>query len=204
MPKDPGKRADGNFLGRWSRRKADGMEQRRCPEDAAGQPPCGGEPSEGRRDGAELPARAPHTILTDEHMPPIDSLTENSDFSGFLSPGVSEELRKLALRKLFRSAIFNDRDGLDDYDEDFRNFAALGDHITSDMKHRMELEEQRKRRTQEAETEAAAEAESAPKPEQPAEQAAPDKAPDEAPDDPAGEAGDVNQETPARADNRSP
>jgi len=200
MQKGPGKHADGNFLARWSRRKANGAQQRRSSAGAAGQPPSGGELSEGRRDGAELPARAPQTTLTDAHMPPIDSLTENSDFSGFLSPGVSEELRKLALRKLFRSAIFNDRDGLDDYDEDFRHFPALGDHITSDMKHRMELDEQRKRRAQEAETQAAAEAEPPPKPDGPAEQAAPH----EAPDDPAGEAGDVHQETPKRADHRSP
>lgn len=200
MRNDPGKHADGNFLARWSRRKADGMEQRRSPAGVAGQPPAGGEISEGRRDGAELPARAPQTLLTDEQMPPIDSLTEDSDFSGFLSPGVSEELRKLALRKLFRSAIFNDRDGLDDYDEDFRHFPALGDHITSDMKHRMEVDEQRKRRAQEAETEAAAEAESPPEPERPTE----DLAPDEAQADQVGEAGDVNKENPARADNRSP
>lgn len=200
MRNDPGKRADGNFLARWSRRKADRMEQRRPPVGVAVQPPSAGELSEGRGDGAELPARTPQTMLTDEQMPPIDSLTENSDFSGFLSPGVSEELRKLALRKLFRSAIFNDRDGLDDYDDDFRNFPALGDHITSDMKHRMEVDEQRKRRAQEADTEVAAEAESPPEPERPAEQVTPD----EAPDDQAGEAGDVNKENPGRADNRSP
>lgn len=192
MQKGPSKHADGDFLARWSRRKAGGMERRRSPAEAAG------ELSEDRRDGAGLPDRAPQTILADEDMPPLDSLTENSDFSGFLSPGVSEELRKLALRKLFRSAIFNDRDGLDDYDEDFRSFPALGDHITSDMKHRMEVEEQRKRRAQEAETEAAAE--SQPEPERPTEQVAPD----EAQDDQAGETGDVNQETPGRADNRSP
>ena len=200
MQKGPGKHADENFLARWSRRKAGGVEQRRSSAGVAGQPPSGGELIEGRRDGAELPARAPQTILTDAHMPPLDSLTENSDFSGFLSPGVSEELRKLAVRKLFRSAIFNDRDGLDDYDEDFRNFAALGDHITSDMKHRMELDEQRKRRAQEAETEAAAEVESQPKPDRPAEEITPN----EAQDDQVGEAGDANQENPERADNRSP
>ena len=49
----------------------------------------------------------------------------------------------MALRKLFQTAKFNVRDGLDDYDEDFRDFAALGDILTVDMKHQQELAEAR-------------------------------------------------------------
>ena len=84
-------------------------------------------------------------VLTDEDMPDVESMDEDSDYSGFMSEGVSEELRKLALRKLFSGAGFNIRDGLDDYDDDFRSFAALGDIITSDMKHQMEVQEARKK-----------------------------------------------------------
>ncbi|NIQ95758.1 MAG: hypothetical protein GWN87_17280, partial [Desulfuromonadales bacterium] len=40
---------------------------------------------------------------------------------------------------------FNIRDGLDDYDEDFRTFASLGDIVTADMKHQQELAEARAR-----------------------------------------------------------
>ena len=87
-------------------------------------------------------------LLTDADMPDIEELDEKSDYSGFLSPGVSDQLRKLALRKLFRSEKFNIRDGLDDYDDDFRNFAALGDIITCDMKHQQELAEQREQQRQ--------------------------------------------------------
>ena len=83
--------------------------------------------------GGEAPKPAP--VLTDEDMPDVASMDENSDYSGFMSEGVSEELRKIALRKLFSGVGFNIRDGLDDYDDDFRSFAALGDIITSDMKH---------------------------------------------------------------------
>ncbi|WP_025770872.1 DUF3306 domain-containing protein [Thioalkalivibrio sp. HK1] len=82
-------------------------------------------------------------ILTDADMPPIETLDEHSDYSGFLSPGVSEELRRRALRKLFLSAAFNVRDGLDDYDDDFTSFEALGDMVTADMKHQMEVEAER-------------------------------------------------------------
>lgn len=82
-------------------------------------------------------------VLRDEDMPDIETLDEKSDLSGFFSPGVSGELRRLAFRKLFRSQIFNVRDGLDDYDEDFRGYAALGEIITSDMKHQAELAQEK-------------------------------------------------------------
>ena len=51
-----------------------------------------------------------------------------------MSEGVSSELRKAALKKLFFSGKFAARDGLDDYDDDFTHFEPLGDTITSDMK----------------------------------------------------------------------
>lgn len=87
-------------------------------------------------------------VLTDADMPPIDTLTEESDFSGFMSGGVSDKLRNLALRKLFGAPSFNIRDGLDEYDEDYTYFEKLGDIVTSDMKHQMELEEAEKREQQ--------------------------------------------------------
>ncbi|HSH43996.1 MAG TPA: DUF3306 domain-containing protein, partial [Arenicellales bacterium] len=75
------------------------------------------------------------------------------------SPGVSEALRNQALRRLFRSARFNVIDPLDDYNEDYRSFQALGDLVTSDMRHRMELEkeqaEERAELASDAETPAA-------------------------------------------------
>ncbi|MDH3634574.1 MAG: DUF3306 domain-containing protein [Gammaproteobacteria bacterium] len=84
-------------------------------------------------------------VLTDADMPPIESLDENSDFSGFMSEGVSDELRNLALRKLFKAPVFNIRDGLDEYDEDYTFFEKLGDVVTCDMKHHIEMKEQEER-----------------------------------------------------------
>ena len=81
--------------------------------------------------------------LTDADMPPIESLDENSDFTGFMSSGVSAELRKLALRKMFKASVFNVRDGLDDYDDDYTSFVPRGDLITSDMKHMAGVEARR-------------------------------------------------------------
>jgi hypothetical protein len=113
---------DEHFLRRWSDRKL--ASQQTLVEQSEPEPlqeqPC------------------------DEDMPPLESLNESSDYTGFLSPKVSESLRKLALRKLFHGSDFNLCDGLDDYDDDFTTFQALGDVITADLRHQMELEEQRK------------------------------------------------------------
>lgn len=74
------------------------------------------------------------TVLTDEDMPPIESLSEKSDFSQFLSSGVSDQLRNLALRKLFNLPQFNVRDGLNDYDEDFSQIPVLAQEVASKMR----------------------------------------------------------------------
>ena len=79
--------------------------------------------------------------LTDEDMPDIETLNEDSDFSGFMSTGVSETLRKMALQKLFHGKTYNIRDGLDEYDGDYTSFEKLDPSvITCDMKHMIEVE----------------------------------------------------------------
>jgi hypothetical protein len=92
-------------------------------------------------------------------MPDIGTLGEDSDFTGFMSPGVSDELRNLALRKLFHAPVFNIRDGLDEYDEDYTSFEKLGDIVTCDMKHQIEVQERKRREALELEEQARAEAE---------------------------------------------
>ena len=141
MTKRPRQRDDTDsgdgFLTRWSKLKDQSgkVEIPEPPEQQIqGQPETGGE----------------EPVKRDEDMPPIDSLDENSDVRDFFSPGVSEALRKAALRKFFHSPGFNIVDGLDDYDDDFRSFQALGDIITADMRHQMELKEQRQREMEEA------------------------------------------------------
>jgi len=82
--------------------------------------------------------------LTDEDMPDIETLDENSDYAGFMSTGVSESVRKMALRKLFHGETYNVRDGLDDYDGDYTFFEKLDPTtVTSDMKHMIEVEAKR-------------------------------------------------------------
>ncbi len=83
--------------------------------------------------------------LTDEDMPDIETLDENSDFSRFMSTGVSEGLRKMALKKLFMGKSYNIRDGLDEYDGDYTKFEKMPKTmVTSDMKHMVEVEAKKK------------------------------------------------------------
>ncbi len=139
-----------SVFSRWSRRKLEVKEaEESSPEsielaklEAGAEGPLAEAP-------VEVEPEAPP--LTDADMPDIETLTEESDFSPFMSPGVSDELRNLALRKLFRASVFNVRDGLDEYDDDFTTFEKLGDIVTSDMKHRVEMEEQKLREKLEAE-----------------------------------------------------
>lgn len=117
-------------LSRWAKRKQAVLEEQQQAEQAKQAGLAG-------QEEAALP------VLTDEDMPPLSSLTPDSDYSGFLSPGVSDELRRLALRKLFHSPAFNVVDGLDDYDGDYTSFAKLGDVVTAEMRHRVEQEARR-------------------------------------------------------------
>ena len=82
-------------------------------------------------------------------MPPIDSLNGDSDFSVFMSPGVSDELRTEALHKLFHQPEFNVTDGLNDYDEDYTSFAGLGTLVTQEMKRMLKRELQRELESEE-------------------------------------------------------
>ena len=79
--------------------------------------------------------------LTDEDMPDVETLNEDSDFSGFMSTSVSEGLRNMALKKLFMGKSYNVCDGLDDYDGDYTVFDKMpADMVTSDMKHMIGVE----------------------------------------------------------------
>ncbi|MCW8906799.1 MAG: DUF3306 domain-containing protein [Sedimenticola sp.] len=116
-----------DFIGRWSRLKLE-------PEPT---PPLAPEPA------SEEPPVPPG----DDDMPPLSSLDESSDYSGFFSERVSEALRQQALRKLFHSPSLNLCDGLDDYAEDFTSFIPLGDIITADMRHQLVMAEERARQS---------------------------------------------------------
>ena len=111
-------------LSRWSRRKAATREkQSAVKESDEAAPSLEEEP-------ADVPAPAGGEAAPEEAAPPdlpdIDSLTAESDFTVFMRDGVPDELRKLALRKLWRSdPVLANVDGLVDYGEDFTDAADV-------------------------------------------------------------------------------
>lgn len=126
------------FMKRWSRRKIDAQSE--DVENIVNTSEAGSTAEE----NISLEQSASNTEVeeykTDADMLPLDQLTEESDFSDFLSPNVSEVLRRQALRKLFHMPFLNIVDGLDDYAEDYTSFAALGDIIPHEMKRMLDRE----------------------------------------------------------------
>ena len=123
------------FLSRWSQRKIE--QQNLDAADASNQAlalddPASLTPSEPQNESVADVEN--EIVLTDADMPDIESLNESSNFSQFFSSGVSEELRDLALQKLFRLPEFNLRDGLNDYDEDFSKMTALTEAVASQLR----------------------------------------------------------------------
>ena len=133
-----GTHEEGGFLRRWSRRKAEARADTEA-EEGRGDSSA---PMD-RHNRQEAPAVAttqPERVLTDADMPALESLNENSDYSCFMSPGVSEELRQAALRRLFRSSGFNELCPLEGEYFDGHGFDALGSVVTHEMRAAMERE----------------------------------------------------------------
>lgn len=55
-------------------------------------------------------------------LPPLESLTADSDYSAFMQAGVSPDLRREALRRLFQSGKYGALDPLDPYRADYGNY----------------------------------------------------------------------------------
>ena len=104
--------SDETFLQRWSRRKHAVARDTAAAEPAPAAPepiaaPIAPPPVEGI--SAEPPAP----------LPPVESLTFESDFRAFLEPHVAEDVKRQALRKLLHDPRFNVMDGLDVYIDDY-------------------------------------------------------------------------------------
>ncbi len=134
-PHQPDDTDSEGFFTRWSKRKKQAE-------------PSHAEAKEEQIDADADDQKVEEPVKSDEDMPPLETIDGSSDVSEFFSPGVSEALRKAALRKMFHSPEFNIVDGLDDYDDNFTTFSALGDIVTADMRHQMELEKERQRAQQ--------------------------------------------------------
>ena len=109
------KTPDGFSLRRWSRRKLEAVREREEKEPLGAVPPAAGPPA-----AATVPAgAAPPPDAAPPELPPVESLTPESDFTVFMHPKVDEGLRRQALKRLFADPRFNVMDGLDIYIDDY-------------------------------------------------------------------------------------
>ncbi len=92
------------FLSRWSRLKLEQPREAPVPEEAK----------------EESPAPA---------LPPMESVTPESDFAPFMHPKVADALRRVALKKLFADPHFNVPDVNEAYSGDWTG----GDPISEEL-----------------------------------------------------------------------
>ena len=91
------------FLKRWSRLKREQAEKP-LPQKS------------------ESPEKPPE-------LPPVDKLTPDSEFSGFMHPKVEDALRRAALKKLFSDPHFNIPDPYEAYSGDW----TVGEPISPEL-----------------------------------------------------------------------
>lgn len=131
----------GSRLSRWSRLKSEARQQSRLrfavpeeekaivtsdeamadaePADRGSEPDPSATP-----EGEPLQAGAEDAETLD--LPDIETLDASSDYTPFMSDKVSDAVRNMALRKLWRSdSVFANLDGMIDYGEDFTDAARV-------------------------------------------------------------------------------
>ena len=58
-------------------------------------------------------------------LPPVESLTPQSDYAGFMHPKVKDDLRRLALKKLFGDPHFNTADPFEPFSGDWTGAESI-------------------------------------------------------------------------------
>lgn len=121
-----------NFLTRWSRRKHTAQNEPVRVEDDGEREHDVPETSRAERVADNVTAPAPLDAAPAEQvfdlstLPPIESITAETDIRAFLAPGVPAEMRLAALRRAWAAdPKVRDFVGLNDYDFDFHTPGAI-------------------------------------------------------------------------------
>ncbi len=134
-------------LARWSQRKLESAKTRTAPTDEATLHIRG--PAADAASPATAPsAPAPEVTATiavagaapaPVELPPVESLSFDSDFTAFLRPEVDADLRRAALKRLFRDPRFNVMDGLDTYIDDYTKPDPIPPDMLAELVKRFDL-----------------------------------------------------------------
>ena len=106
--------SDDNFISRWSRRKIQARSDTGRVAPTADAVPAPAESPVPTTPSAKTLDPAPP-----EPLPPVESLTPESDFTPFMKPDVDKDVKREALKTLFQDPRFNVMDGLDVYIDDY-------------------------------------------------------------------------------------
>jgi hypothetical protein len=96
-----------NFIARWSRRKREAAEDAEATKSSAAPDAAAksAHPVEDQREGSDAPrarsgaSEPPEFALDPTKLPPIETITAETDIRAFLAPGVPPELTRAALRR---------------------------------------------------------------------------------------------------------
>src|SRR5947208_1646967 len=112
-------------LSRWSRRKLAAAAEAPAPAPASAPAVV------------PAPATAPGVLTPSAalELPPVESLTFDSDFTAFLQPGVDDKVKRAALKQLFRDPRFNIMDGLDTYIDDYTKADPIPEELVRKLAH---------------------------------------------------------------------
>jgi uncharacterized protein DUF3306 len=83
----------------------------------------------------ESAAQKPVAQEKPPELPPLDSLTFESDFKAFMHSKVEEGVKRAALKKLFSDPRFNVMDGLDTYIDDYTKAEPVTEELLARLEH---------------------------------------------------------------------
>lgn len=116
-----------SFIRRWSQRKLAAAREAQPKAPAV-------EPQPLAVAAVPVETAAVEAPIASE-LPPVESLTFESDFAAFLKPGVDAALRGQALKKLFADPRFNVMDGLDVYIDDYGKTVPIPPELVKELRH---------------------------------------------------------------------
>ena len=88
-----------------------------------------------KQQAEKAPASPPQKSEAAPPLPPVEKLTSQSDFAPFMHPKVKEELRRIALKKLFGDPHFNVPDPFEPYSRDWNNLEPLTPDLLAQLEH---------------------------------------------------------------------
>lgn len=88
-----------------------------------------------KRKSSSTPAKAEAAAQPAPPLPPLESLSFESDFKAFMHSKVEETVKRAALKKLFSDPRFNVMDGLDTYIDDYSKADPISDELLERLEH---------------------------------------------------------------------